>query len=102
MIDLRPAHRALAKQRRHGNAIRLYWWLGFELDHLEYRPVKIERMAREVGMDRSGVCRAIKILCQYDLIQRNGRDGPRGPYTYRLILNPRDPTVRETPTNRAA
>jgi hypothetical protein len=41
MIDLRPAHRALAKQRRHGNAIRLYWWLGFELDHLEYRPVKI-------------------------------------------------------------
>lgn len=101
MIHATPAHRALARHRRNANAIRLYWWLGFELDPVEYRPVKIAEMAKGLGMDRGDVSRALAILVSFDLIHRNGRAWARGPYTYRLVPNPR-PTVGIIPTTDAA
>lgn len=102
MIDLKPAHRALARNPRHSNAIRLYWWFSFELDVLEYKPIKITEMARGLHMDKGQVSRAIRILVDYGLIQRNGRAWARGPFTYRLVMNPPEPTIRENTTTRAA
>lgn len=102
VIDLKPAHRALAHRPRHANAIRLYWWLWFELDSLEYKPVKVVRMAQALTMDKGQVSRAIRTLLGYGLIQRNGRAWSRGPFTYRLVLNPPDPTIRENTTTQAA
>lgn len=88
MIHLTAAHRALAARPRSGNAIRLYFWLGFELDPVEYRPLKISSLAAALRMDRGDVCRALAILRRYDLLARNGRAWKSGPYSYRLIPNP--------------
>lgn len=97
VIDLKPAHRALAHRPRHANAIRLYWWLWFELDSLEYKPVKVLRMAQALRMDKGQVSRAIRTLLDYGLIQRNGQAWQG--YTYRLILNP---IIRENTTPKVA
>ena len=88
MIHLTLAHRALAAVPRQANAIRVFWWLSFELDALEYRPLKISALALALRMDRGDVCRALAILRRHDLIHRNGRAWESGPFTYRLIANP--------------
>jgi hypothetical protein len=102
MIQLTQAHRALAPYRRNANAIRLFWWLSFELDLVDYRPLKIDHIAQAVRMDKGQVCRAIRKLVIYGLIQRNGRAGPRGAFTYRVVPNPQTPTFREITTPSAA
>lgn len=89
MIHPSHAHRDLAADPRHTTAIRLYWWLWFELDPVEYRPIKIHHVATSLRMDQGNVCKAFATLRRIGLIHRNGRAWPSGPYTYRIIPNPR-------------
>lgn len=83
----------------HPNAIRVYAWLTTALDPVEFRPLTLHRLARNLRMDRGNACRALATLRRLGFIARAGRAYPRGPYLYRLIPNP---TVGETTTTKAA
>lgn len=102
---LSPAHRALALRPRSGNVIRVYWWLCGELDAVEYRPVKVARVARRLAMRRSRVFEALATLRREGYVERGGRAFPQGPYQYRLRTDPEhelEPPVAGTGPSRAA
>lgn len=87
---LTPALRRMATDRRLGSrAIRVYAYLADQLDFHDYRPVKILSLHRELCLNQSHVSETLRQLRDLGYLDRNGRDGPRGAYKYRLVYSVR-------------
>ena len=56
------------------------------LDFVEYRPLKLEVLAHEIGVSKTVVCRSLAHLVDRGYLERGSRDGARGAISYRLPL----------------
>lgn len=95
-----PALRLLALDRRLGpRAIRVYGYIAQDLDYRDFRPVKVYAVARGLGIHRQNAGRALRFLVRAGYLERDGKDGPGGAWTYRLIYSPRPTDLRMAPSS---
>ena len=97
-----PALRALALDKRMGpRAIRVYGYVAQDLDFRDYRPVKVIAVARGLGLHREHAGAALRLLVRLGYLERDGRDGPNGAFTYRLIYSPKVADIKSVPSRAA-
>lgn len=94
--------RRLAVDRRLGpRAIRVYGFIAEDLDFHDFRPVKIFAVARGLRIHRQHAGQALKLLVRAGYLERDGRDGPGGAFTYRLVYSPRATDLKTVPSHVA-
>jgi DNA-binding GntR family transcriptional regulator len=88
-----PAHSEAANDAAlRGAPLALYDWLLYRLEPHGYRPVNVSRAAAAMGMSRTTVRVALRILCRRGYLQTTMTR--RQQLAYRILVN-RDPDLKQ-------
>lgn len=95
--------RAAKDRRLRGEALRVLIELHDWCDWAGYRPVKLQALARTLGLPRGNVTRAVTKLKALGYVEEGPFDPTRGQKTFRLIvLRVESPEVITRATPHAA
>jgi DNA-binding GntR family transcriptional regulator len=88
-----PAHSEAANDAAlRGAPLAIYDWLLYRLEQHSYRKVNVSKTACAMGMSRTTVRVALRILCRRGYLQTTVTR--TGTFAYRLLAN-RDPDLKE-------
>jgi predicted transcriptional regulator len=88
MMAIPPALSAMARDRKlSGRDIQVYIVAANHLDYMEWRPLKLWVISREMEISRSRVAESLKKLTDRGYLARGERSWKSGPFTYRLFYS---------------
>lgn len=90
-----PSILALVRDRHaRPTDLRVYVVCTEFLDFVEFRPLKLELVARDLHVSRSNVSESLGRLVRASYLARGERLEVTGPYTFRLVWSPRVQKLR--------